>query len=64
MPPLPKKKHSSSRQGGRSSHFALKATSLSSCPQCHQPKLPHRVCTNCGYYKKREAVIIQKETKA
>ena len=23
---------------------------LSICPQCHQPKLPHRVCPNCNYY--------------
>ena len=23
---------------------------LSLCPQCHEPKLPHRVCPNCNYY--------------
>ncbi len=21
------------------------------CPNCHEPKLPHRVCPNCGEYK-------------
>ena len=21
------------------------------CPQCHEMKLTHRVCKNCGYYK-------------
>jgi large subunit ribosomal protein L32 len=20
------------------------------CPQCHERKLPHRVCPKCGYY--------------
>lgn len=20
------------------------------CPRCNQPKLPHRVCGNCGHY--------------
>ncbi|MCL5982512.1 MAG: 50S ribosomal protein L32, partial [Firmicutes bacterium] len=29
---------------------------LISCPQCHEPKLPHRVCVHCGHYKGREAV--------
>ncbi|MEA2466748.1 MAG: large subunit ribosomal protein, partial [Thermoleophilaceae bacterium] len=26
------------------------------CPQCHEPKLSHRVCRNCGYYAGREVV--------
>ena len=29
------------------------------CPQCHQPKLPHRVCGNCGYYAGRQAVEVE-----
>ena len=62
MPPLPKKKHSKSRQRKGSSHSAQRVPTLSSCPQCHQAKLPHRVCTNCGYYKGREAVVIEQET--
>lgn len=24
------------------------------CPQCQKPKLPHRVCPNCGYYDGRD----------
>lgn len=30
--------------------------SLSLCPQCKRPKLPHRVCIHCGFYKGREIV--------
>ena len=56
MPPLPKKKHSKKRQGGRSAHFALRPPSLADCPQCHNPKMPHRVCPNCGYYNGVEVV--------
>ena len=26
------------------------------CPHCHEMKLPHRVCPNCGYYQGRLAV--------
>ena len=59
MPPLPKKKHSKKRQGGRSAHFALRAISLSECPRCHDPKLPHRVCPSCGYYNGREVIPVE-----
>ncbi|MDP6302139.1 MAG: 50S ribosomal protein L32 [SAR202 cluster bacterium] len=56
MPPLPKKKHSKKRQGGRSAHFGMKRTTLSQCPQCRSARPPHRVCPNCGYYNGREVV--------
>ena len=26
------------------------------CPQCHQPRRPHRVCPHCGFYGGREVV--------
>jgi large subunit ribosomal protein L32 len=55
--PVPKRKTSravrDSRRGGNNN---VEAPGLSECPQCHQPKLPHRVCPSCGYYKGREVV--------
>ncbi len=56
MPPLPKKKHSKKRQGGRSAHFALRAQTLAECPQCRSARLPHRACPTCGFYNGREVV--------
>ena len=47
----PKRRHSKSRRGKRRAHDALKSKSLSECPNCRQPKPPHRVCASCGYYK-------------
>jgi large subunit ribosomal protein L32 len=29
------------------------------CPQCHEFKLPHRVCEACGYYKNKEVVKVE-----
>src|SRR5437899_657473 len=29
------------------------------CPQCREVKLPHRICTHCGYYKGREIVAVE-----
>lgn len=31
----------------------LDSPKFAECPQCHEPKLPHRVCPACGYYKNR-----------
>ena len=30
------------------------AGGLSECPHCHEPKPPHHVCANCGYYRGRQ----------
>jgi large subunit ribosomal protein L32 len=38
--------------------------SLSTCPRCGEPRLPHRVCGNCGTYAGREVVQPQVETDA
>ena len=54
MPPLPKKKHSSKRKGGRNAHNAIKPASLSTCPQCQAPRMPHRACSICGTYNGRD----------
>jgi large subunit ribosomal protein L32 len=54
MPPLPKRKLSRSRAGDRRSHLAYVRPSLSLCPTCRSPKLPHRMCPVCGYYAGRE----------
>jgi large subunit ribosomal protein L32 len=45
----------------RRAHDALKAAGLSECPNCHEPKLPHRVCPHCGQYKGREVVEVEQE---
>jgi large subunit ribosomal protein L32 len=52
----PKRRHSKARRNKRRAHDALPATGLSVCPNCHEKKLPHRVCAHCGYYKGREVV--------
>ncbi len=53
---VPKRRVSHARQGERRSHLAIDLPKLEECPHCHEMKLPHRVCPNCGYYQGRLAV--------
>jgi large subunit ribosomal protein L32 len=59
MMAVPKRKTSKARRNKRRTHWKLTVPGLISCPQCHEPKLPHRVCVHCGHYKGREAVEIE-----
>jgi large subunit ribosomal protein L32 len=55
---VPKKKTSKSSKNMRRAHDFLTARSISNCPQCKSPKLPHRVCPTCGTYKGKEVVAL------
>lgn len=56
---VPKRKTSKARRDKRrASSYRLRKVTISECPQCHEPKLPHRVCRSCGYYKNREAISV------
>jgi large subunit ribosomal protein L32 len=59
--PLPKRRHSHARKNKRRSQYKLSAVNYIECPKCHSPKLPHRVCPNCGYYK--DKIIVAPEEK-
>jgi large subunit ribosomal protein L32 len=59
--PNPKRRHSQKRTATRRAHDALKAPGLSECPNCHEQKLPHRICPHCGQYKGREVVEVAQE---
>ncbi|MGH2547260.1 MAG: 50S ribosomal protein L32 [Actinomycetota bacterium] len=58
---VPKRKTSRSRRDARRAQWKGSPPTYSECPQCHQPKLPHRVCGNCGYYGGRQAVEVEVE---
>ena len=59
MTPLPKRKVSPGRRDRRRAHDALKARNVVNCPNCGEPRLPHRVCPNCGHYQGREVVEVE-----
>jgi large subunit ribosomal protein L32 len=59
--PNPKRRHSKARTSKRRAHDFLTVPSTTTCPQCSEPKLPHRVCMNCGHYRDREVIEVDSE---
>ncbi len=54
---VPKRKTSKAKTRQRkAANMKMQMPGLSTCPQCHEPKLPHRVCPNCNYYDGKEIV--------
>lgn len=58
---LPKRKISKSRRDKRRTHQKIDAPSVSTCPECGEPVLPHHACSQCGAYKGRTAIETDKE---
>ena len=56
MGALPKRKISKGRRDRRRSQDRLKMAKLSSCDNCGETKMDHRMCPSCGHYKGREVV--------
>ncbi len=57
---VPKRKTSKARRDRRrASAYRLNKATVVECPQCHEPKLPHRICRSCGYYKNREVISVE-----
>ncbi|UCD05507.1 MAG: 50S ribosomal protein L32 [candidate division WOR-3 bacterium] len=59
---VPKRRHSRSRRDKRRSQKKVRPRSYVECPKCHSPKLPHRICPNCGNYNNK-LVVPPKEEK-
>jgi large subunit ribosomal protein L32 len=55
----PKHKISRARRDQRRANKKIVPVSLSVCPQCHEPKLPHYTCLNCGTYKGMAVIAVE-----
>lgn len=58
---VPKRRHSRSRRDKRRAHDALSLPAQSYCPNCQEPKIPHHVCTSCGFYKGRKVLAVSED---
>jgi len=55
---VPKRKTGRARTNARRSSHKLTAINASSCPQCHELRMPHHICPSCGYYDGKEVVEV------
>ncbi len=56
---VPKKRVSKQRKRKRRTHFKAEEIATQACPRCGDPKLPHRVCPTCGYYREEAVVEVE-----
>lgn len=59
--PNPKRRHSKQRTSKRRTHDSLTKVNAMTCPQCQEPKLPHQVCANCGFYNGRQVRAVKED---
>jgi len=55
----PTSRHSKSRRDKRRANWKLTVPGLSTCPNCQEPKHPHRVCPSCGTYRGRKVLDVE-----
>ncbi len=53
---VPKRRTSATKRDQRRAHDKIKPVNLVPCPKCHELKVAHRVCLNCGSYKNRTVI--------
>ncbi|MBQ6175442.1 MAG: 50S ribosomal protein L32 [Clostridia bacterium] len=58
---VPKGKVSKARRNSRRANWKLSLPGITECPQCHEMKLTHRVCKNCGYYNGKQVLKVNEE---
>ena len=56
---VPKKRKSKSATARRRANWKLDAPGFVECPRCHKPRMPHRVCPECGHYDGREVIKVK-----
>ncbi len=61
---VPKGKISKARKHSRRANWKITVPSMVECPQCHQMKLAHRVCKQCGYYNGRQVINMDEAKEA
>lgn len=60
---LPKGKISKARKRSRRANWKLNQPGIVECSQCHEFKLAHRVCKNCGYYDGEQVISVSDDEK-
>jgi large subunit ribosomal protein L32 len=55
-------RHNRSQRGSTRSHHALKGIALTKCVDCNSPVMRHQACSNCGKYRGKVVINLEKKT--
>jgi len=59
----PTSRHSRARRDKRRANWKISPPNTTLCPDCQEPKLPHRVCMSCGSYNGKKILeVVEKES--
>lgn len=60
---VPQNRTSKARRDKRRAQWRVKfrVPGYSICPNCQEPKLPHRVCPYCGFYRERRIIEVEED---
>ena len=57
-------RHTKGHRNNRRQHLKLREVSVSLCPKCKSPVIPHALCYNCGTYRGKQIIdVLKKLTK-
>ncbi len=59
---VPFRRTSKTKKRMRRTHLKKTVPGITTCPNCGAAIKPHRVCTNCGYYKNKEVIVTTEAT--
>ena len=57
-------RHNRSQRGSTRSHHFLKGLALTKCSDCNSPVMRHQACSNCGKYRGKVVINLEKKPKA
>lgn len=53
---VPKRRTSKTKKNMRRTHYKLQVPGMTTCENCGEMKLSHRICKSCGHYKGKVVV--------
>ncbi|MBD7907227.1 50S ribosomal protein L32 [Sporosarcina sp. BI001-red] len=53
---VPKRRTSKTKKNMRRTHYKLQVPGMTTCENCGEMKLAHRICKSCGQYKGKVVV--------
>ena len=56
-------RHNRSQRGSTRSHHGLSGLALTKCPDCNTTVMRHQACSNCGKYRGKVIINLEKKSK-